>query len=456
MRPVALRTVLCCFFVASFCLPQVSFGADKAVEAKVLRVAARAEINKKHYRQAHDAYAEAFRLDPNAETLAMVAWCLKELKRLDDALYNYDRVLREFPQAEANFLKQVQDEIQSLQAGTVEISGDVPKGARLFIDSRDVGTLPLAGPVYAREGNHEIRAKKEGFPDLKTTVDVHPGQLSAAKLVAKPRVGKLMVREKHNWPLRVYVDGKDTLRNTPILDGIVVDEGEHRIQLRGFVPEQAVLECQVPETAAEAGATVASPEERLVLRFYETTDVTLTAQELDASLGIASTPDRAFLAIDGKDAGHTPWRGRLPLGEHAIEIHAEGFLPSKQTVNLERSRQQDVRIALARIPAPPPFWTPWRIRAAVAYGVGLVGFGAGAATWGVALTLNDTTDTRQQDIAERLARVTTAGIVIGGLGIATGTVFLIASRSSAKKPAPPRPDVSLSVGPAGVLVGGQF
>lgn len=472
MRRAALQTVLCCFFAVSFCLPQVSFGADNVTEANSWRKRADAAFdkaiavdkatafnnNKKGYQEAHDAYAEAFRLDPNAGTLAMVASCLKELQRLDDALYTYDRVLREFPQAEASFLKQVQHEIKSLHAGTIEITGDVPNGARLFIDSRDVGTLPLAGPVYARVGNHEIRVKKDGFPDLKTTVDVHPGQLSEAKLVAKPRVGKLMVREKHNWPLRVYVDGKDTQRNTPILDGMVVDEGEHRIQLRGLVSKQAVLECEPSETLAETGARAESLEQLVVVRFYETTDVPpLAAQELDASLKITSTP-HAFLTIDGKDKGLTPWGDWLPLGEHSIELRAEGFLPTKQKVKLERRGQPDLRIALARIPEPPVFWTPQRLRIGTITGfsVGGVGLAFAGVTFGMALTLNDSIEPILQDTAERLANVSTAGVVIGGLGAAVGTTFLLVDLSSVKKPGPPRPGVSLSVGPAGVLVGGQF
>ena len=79
--------------------------------------------------------------------------------------------------------------------------------------------------------------------------------------------------------------------------------------------------------------------------------------------------------IDHGQVGLTPWEGRLPLGEHVIEVSAKGFISTKRTVQLERRKQREVTVALDNVPHEPGFSTARKVGATVAYGTAVLGLG---------------------------------------------------------------------------------
>lgn len=440
-----------------------------AAEAKKLRDEAFKFFEKKEYAQAVELYQKATALERKVGAMANMASALKELGRYEEALLWYETLLAEFPNAKAKTRETAEEERKLLLSkfGTIEVEGDVIKGARLFVDKRDVGELPLQAPVRVLEGMHDIRAEKPGFRPIKASIEVTGGKASIAKLVAKEREGKLEIREKHNWLMRVEIDGRDE-GLTPLSK--IVPVGEHRIRLRGYMQPDALLLCETPQQSVDMGARMESEEKPVTVGLFETQTVELSAEDMDASLHIESMPPGARLWIDGHDVGPTPWDKRLPLGEHAIEVRAKGYFVAKQKVTLERRKQRELSISLERVPEPPGFWTGRNVGTVAGLGVGLVGLGIFGITGGLALqNASELKDVcregtcpkgKEGQLAETrtLGNAALAGIIVGGVGLAAGGAVWIfaAPPKEQKRETRERAGVRVRVGLGGLSAEGRF
>lgn len=158
-------------------------------------------------------------------------------------------------------------------------------------------------------------------------------------------------------------------------------------------------------------------------------------------------------------------------GTRQVRATAPGFLPASAEVTLKEGEAREVTLTLApdpnaRTEAPPPERAPLpgddggattRTLAYVAFGVGAVGIGFGAAggviTAGKASTLDancrDKACPPSQrdtlDAAQTWSTVSTIGFVVGGVGIATGALLLLfggSGRAAAKRTVQPVVGVS--------------
>ncbi|KYF59369.1 hypothetical protein BE04_50070 [Sorangium cellulosum] len=441
-----------------------------------------ARFDRQEYREALEEFRKSLGHKKTRNAMGYVASCLKQLGQYDDALEHYETMRREYPKLPLRTEVMVAADMAELAGlvGTLVLRGDVPAGASLFIDDRFRGRLPLDEPLRLSAGSRAVRVEKEGFTPIARTVEFQGGRENVVELVAKSRKGLLRVSERHNWPLEIEIDGKATGAVTP-WEGLL-DPGEHTVRLRGFLNEEALLACEVPgatpgekREAARQGAKMESGVETVSVRLYEVAEVVLGAEDQDASLKVESAPTGARLWIDGKEAGQTPWEGRLPLGEHRIEVRAKGYLGARQEVKLERRKQREVTVALDRVPQEPGFWTAefWTARkvgATAAYGTGVLGLGVFAVSG--ALALNTSADLKeacpgnvcpreraaQKERAHGLGVAALAGLIVGGAGAVAGTVVLVAVRPSEGEQRVRAAGTAWKVGlgPVGLSLGGSF
>ncbi|WP_437618752.1 PEGA domain-containing protein [Sorangium sp. So ce1151] len=423
-------------------------GSDAKAEAERHYVKGRGHFDEGDFREAYDEYRTSVALHKTPKAMAAAASSLRELGRYDEAMNQYEQVKRDFRDLEPAIKVKVDKGLEELATlvGTLEVTGDMPAGARLFVDDRERGKLPLSEPLRVAVGTWKLRAEKEGFEPITATAEVKSGQKSVAELRASSRKGRLSVREKHGWVLEVEVDGQ-RLGVTP-WEGLV-DPGEHQVRLRGFVGLDALAECTAPEPgasgtaeAAREGVKMASLVQTATVKLYEVTPVVVSAEDVDASLRVESTPGGAHVIIDGRGVGRTPWEGRLPLGEHAIEVRAAGFLLAKQAVRLERRKQREVQVVLEREPDPEGERRTRNIAATVGYGVGAAGLGLLAVTGGLALkevgevrsrcggTSCPQSEREKLDEAGDLGTLATVGLVVGAVGVAGGTAALFVLQPS--------------------------
>ncbi len=470
-----LLFVLCTGIATS--LSGVSNAADEPVvvskaveaEAKGHREKGLDHFKKKEYAPAIEALQKALALQRTAGAMAQMASAMNAMGRYDEALKWYETVLEEFPKASTGLRLKVNAEMTALVAkvGTITVEGDIIKDSRLFVDSRDVGELHAQTTVRVLAGVHEVRAEKAGFAPIKVSVEVSAGKPSVAKLVAPKREGKLEIREKHNWHLHIEIDGKD-LGLSP--QTIPVEIGEHRLRLRGFMGPDALLACETPEQPVDTGAQMESGEKVVTLGLYETQSVELSAEDMDASLRVESTPKGATLRIDGREVGQTDWEGRLSLGEHVIEVNTKGFVGAKQRVTLERRKQREIAVVLERVPdraAEQRAARNAKIGVGLAYGLGGIGLGMFGVAGGLALQTSSqlkascanqqcpSTETGKFQEINTMGTVATVGLIVTGIGAAAGTtIFFLTRPSEGKRPG--TPSLGVRVGLGGFAVEGSF
>ncbi len=261
------------------------------------------------------------------------AFCLRKLRRFDEALDMYEQMLelQGLSVADKDVAEQAILALRGV-VGAIQVKS-AEAGASIAIDGRQRGTTPAAAPLRVSAGSHVVRVHKEGFEPFETRIDVAGGQSKPmdVRLAALTRSGRLQVVEKGGKALDVVVDGV-VVGKSP-WEGTLLP-GEHTVLLRG---------------AGDLGTQPAS----VPVRLNQATSIQLAAEELAAVLRVEPTPAGATIAVDGVSVGRGLWEGRLRAGEHRLEIAAEGFLAQSRKLTLGKGKTAIEPVTLERDPTSP-------------------------------------------------------------------------------------------------------
>lgn len=266
------------------------------------------------------------------------AIALRKLERYDEALAMLETMLRDFKvndEQRSDAQRQIA-ELRSL-VGTIDISGAEP-GASIVISSIDRGEYPPLQPIRVPAGNHVVRIFKEGFESFETRVDVAGGQLVSvrARMAQLKESGKLRVTEQSGKKVDVLVD--NVVVGTTPWDGTLA-VGDHTVMLRG---------------TGKLGTQPASAP----VKNGELTNLTLLAEDLDATLRVEPTPPGASVWVNSVNVGRGVWLGRLKVDAHKLEVKADGFLSDVRTVKLERGQRETLKVSLERDEDAPHWRKP--------------------------------------------------------------------------------------------------
>lgn len=428
---------------------------DQEMSAKKAEAQSYFEKGLKHYeQQAWDAaLAEFIRSRATYPTRAATknaAFCLRKLQRSDEALGMFEEMLK-FSSLSEDDRSLAEAAITELQRGigTLRLEG-ADGGASIVVDGRYRGTVPLPGPLRLAVGSHEVRAFKEGLDPFGATVEVVAAREAVVQLRSLSTGGRLKVTEQRGRVLDVVIDSR-AVGKTPWEGSLAV--GEHLVTLRGSVNLDALPECAPGEggggekrAAALGKVELGTQPASVPIRLREVTQLTLTAEALDTSLRIEPMPGGASVVIDSVPVGRGAWEGRLRVGEHKVEVMADGFLPALQRVQLLPQKRQVLTIELERDRSAPGGRTVRNVGAGAAYGIGALGFGVFVGTLIVAKgkvddlkaacpnNLCPLSEQENLDVARTLQKVSTAGLVVGGVGAAAGTIILLTVQSDGGKP----------------------
>jgi hypothetical protein len=142
---------------------------------------------------------------------------------------------------------------------------------------------------------------------------------------------------------------------------------------------------------------------------------------------VSAQPARAWLRIDGRRIGQTPWAGELEVGEHRLEVGARGYGDQARTLQVFAGIEQHEHFELMALSrAPRPAWPGW----------GSLGLGIALGITGTALIAIDGRDWQGRctgaDVdalgnCRFVYRTLPTGIALAALGAATiaGGVGLI-------------------------------
>lgn len=290
-------------------------------------------------------------LYPTRSATRNAAIALSQLRRYAESYEMYETLLREFSTTSSR--EQVESwraemAAPAAQSGELMVESGEPQ-VSVLIDGRLRGVTPLARPLRVNVGTHSVRFEKAGFEPIESVDTIAGGQrkLLSARLRPLTDVGVLVVREAGGAKLDVLVDGAP-VGTTPWTGRIA--PGSHYVELRS-----GPLGTQ-PSSASVRGAS--------------TTTLVLRAVTLDAALRVEPIPSNSTVYLDGVAVGAGVWSGRLPSGEHRIEVAAPGHYTFRRSLSLESGRDISLPVPLERDTSSPIWRIPARSRLSFAIEAG--------------------------------------------------------------------------------------
>ena len=318
---------------------------------------------------------------------------------------------------------------------TAEVAVNGPDGALLLMDGQAMGKLPLPVNLVVPAGPHRFRlelGKQKAESDALTIPANRQAALnltlSGHTLVAVLRIsdGLVLVLAPEGLPseLREKITASVTAMAKQE-HSVLLGNGKQAALLRrqsivircldkGDCPEQLLSDGQVSyvlslHVESEAAGDGGSYHLRGVLLDARTRDISARSESqcgpcdaaaLSAKAGalsakmlqetaarprgrvvVTSTPDGAKVLLDGRWLGTTPFQQEAFAGPRNLEIRRDGYLPHKETIQVESNEAATVQATLQLAPNTPLARPLWRIVSGsvlIGGGILLVGFGTSA------------------------------------------------------------------------------
>jgi hypothetical protein len=282
---------------------------------------------------AYAEYVASIGIYPTKAATKNAALCLRMMHRYAEALDMLERFLR-FPNltdGDRAFSDRETKDIQRF-VGLLVVRG-ADAGAQISVDGGDRGRTPLAGPLRVTAGSHIVRVFKPGFAPIEREFVLAGGQTVAVDVKLEP------VTE----PGRLRVIAQGGARAQVLIDGAAV----------GPAPWEGPVGAGVHTAALKGDGNMGTQPASVPVKLNETATITLAPESLDGALRVEPTPANAVTALDGVTLGRGVWEGPVRLGDHKVEVASEGFLPSQQTVRLDKGSRRVVAMQLERDPTSP-------------------------------------------------------------------------------------------------------
>lgn len=202
--------------------------------------------------------------------------------------------------------------------GMLRVVGS-PAGATIAVDGAPRGVLPTTEGIPLEPGDHIVEVAMAGYVTSSQTVTIVAGQQRIASFtLAEVQREPGAIRITANVPgASVLIDGNGPFPVPYVLDHAPV--GSHSITVRASGFSEFSRICTVGpgvDCAVEAQLEGA----RIQFRVQVQTD----------AVG-------AHVFVDGSDMGALPFSGTIPVGQHRIEVRADGFRDDARVVTVNEA-----------------------------------------------------------------------------------------------------------------------
>lgn len=156
--------------------PDASAPNERAVESEALVAQGIQFRRASQDQQALVAFNRAYELAPSPRIRAQIALAEQALGRWAEAETSLrDALTRRDDEWIGRNLAALEAALESIteHLGSLEVSCSHPN-ARLFVNGREVGALPLAAPVRIETGTTQIELRLRGFNTARRTIEVEP------------------------------------------------------------------------------------------------------------------------------------------------------------------------------------------------------------------------------------------------------------------------------------------
>lgn len=105
-------------------------------------------------------------------------------------------------------------------------------GAKVIVDHKDVGEIPLAEPIELPVGQHTLKMTKRGYTQFLEVFTIRAGKTTELEIDLLPVAGVLVV-EADVDDARVYVDGK-FVGTSPLETEVLIGKRAIRVRKAGY------------------------------------------------------------------------------------------------------------------------------------------------------------------------------------------------------------------------------
>lgn len=354
-------------------------SASQLVQRGVLALAMR------DFHAAYAALAEAYRLDPQPDTLyqlGVVRFAEGNTVAAHDLLRRYLREPGSEGAGAAAHRAEAERILSRPRPPSAELRVLAQPGDSILIDGRLVGLAPLRLPLLLTPGAHELSVIR-GPAILRVTLQPRPGQvfeartpaqgdalvvrrLAATWTVVEPAASAEAVAKA--WAqLDPLMEQKGLARTEPAGSTPPACAGEHACLLAWAGPGGAeyvlliratlgsrrlsveLLDVAVAEPAAaeEADCDVADPAAvATVLSARLPTLLTRGVGRPAATVRITSTPTGAQVTDGERTLGFTPLTRSLFAGPRTLELRAPRHRPERRQIELQKDQDKALHVAL--------------------------------------------------------------------------------------------------------------
>ena len=210
----------------------------------------------------------------------------------------------------------------------VKLAGGI-KGARLLVDDKDVGSLPLSGPLPVEPGEHTLVVRRPGFAEFSRRVTVQPGKPTEVPITLEAVAGVVTVMADVAGA-SVAINGQD--KGQVPISGLVLKPGSYEIVVskEGYQPDTKNLNVR-----AGKDYTVAvnlRPSETPPALVASNTDAPTNPQLTPTPPPVAQTPQIPLKQEEPQVSASQPWfkRWYVWAGVGVVAAAAAGAVVASQ------------------------------------------------------------------------------------------------------------------------------
>lgn len=304
------------------------------------------------FRGALVQYNSVFEQTKNPRVLFNVGVCWKNLNRYARAVAAWEKELTFKSKLSAAEIEKVETAIETLRpfVSTLKVTANEP-GATLVISGEEVGETPFIAPVPIDVGRQEVVLKKEGFVEVKKTVDVARGKAAEVTFKLEPikKATDIRIDVKGAPKATIFMDGTD-MGPAPFEGKVPAGRHTFEARAKGF------------ETARQTTDVIYGQPFNLTLSLVEAIE--------EGKVRIITGFADATIEIDGKVVGSGNWEGALPAGGHQLVVRKEGFEDYEADVAVVDDQERTLRVNLD--PDRRNAWIYWTIGAVAVVAGGAV------------------------------------------------------------------------------------
>jgi hypothetical protein len=148
---------------------------DNVKRARTLFASGVSAYKDGNFERALQAFEEAYQLRPHPTVLVNIAGCYDQMGKPIDAIYRYEKFLKE-TKGETPQRREVKKTLEQLyqKIGTITLNV-VPDGSKVQVDRAETKVSPIVEPIHLTIGKHTLTVSREGYGRVERDIDVVEG-----------------------------------------------------------------------------------------------------------------------------------------------------------------------------------------------------------------------------------------------------------------------------------------